>query len=121
MDSASSGATRLYGVRAAPHLSPNRQIQTRTRGPLLPSAAGEQGAMQKLSLIAKVFIASIVTTGAVVLVSSLVHWKSSQPVELFVLLTMTVIASRLKVKLPGINGTMSVNVPFLLIVAVRLS
>jgi hypothetical protein len=42
-------------------------------------------------------------------------------VELLVLLTMTVIASRLRVKLPGINGTMSVNVPFLLIVAVRLS
>jgi len=77
--------------------------------------------MQKLSLISKIFIGSIVMTGAVVLVNSLVHWKSSQPVELFVLLTMTVIASRLKVKLPGINGTMSVNVPFLLIVAVRLS
>ena len=77
--------------------------------------------MQKLSLISKLFIASIVTTGAVALVNSLVHWKSSQPVELFALLTMTVIASRLKVKLPGINGTMSVNVPFLLIVAVRLN
>jgi hypothetical protein len=77
--------------------------------------------MQKLSLISKIFIGSIVTTGAVVLVNSLVHWKSSQPVELFVLLTMTLIASRLKVKLPGINGTMSVNVPFLLIVAVRLN
>jgi len=77
--------------------------------------------MQKLSLISKIFIGSIVMTGAVVLVNSLVHWKSSQPVELFVLLTMTLIASRLKVKLPGINGTMSVNVPFLLIVAVRLN
>ena len=77
--------------------------------------------MQKLSLITKFFIAGIVTTGAGLLVNSLVYWKSSRPVELFVLLTMTVIASRLKVKLPGINGTMSVNVPFLLIVAVRLS
>ena len=77
--------------------------------------------MQKLSLITKFFIAGMVTTGAVLLVDSLVYWKSSRPVELFVLLTMTVIASRLKVKLPGINGTMSVNVPFLLIVAVRLS
>ena len=73
--------------------------------------------MQKFSLISKLFIASIVTTGAVALVNTLVHWKTSQPVELFALLAMTVIASRLKVKLPGINGTMSVNVPFLLIVA----
>jgi hypothetical protein len=77
--------------------------------------------MQKLSLISKLFIASIVATGAVVLVNSLVHWKSSKPVELLALLTMTLIASRLKVKLPGINGNMSVNVPFLLIVAVRLN
>jgi hypothetical protein len=77
--------------------------------------------MQKLSLISKLFIASIVTTGTVALVNSLVHWKASQPVELFALLAMTMIASRLKVKLPGINGTMSVNVPFLLIVAVRLN
>jgi hypothetical protein len=77
--------------------------------------------MQKLSLISKLFIGSIVATGAVMLANSLVHWESSQPVEMFVLLTMTVIASRLRVKLPGINGTMSVNVPFLLIVAIRLS
>jgi hypothetical protein len=77
--------------------------------------------MQKLSLISKIFIAAIVVTGATVLVNSLVHWKSSKPVELLALLMMTLIASRLKVKLPGINGTMSVNVPFLLIVAVRLS
>jgi MASE9 protein len=77
--------------------------------------------MQKFSLTTKFFITGIVTTGAVLLVNSLVYWKPSRPVELFVLLTMTVIASRLKVRLPGINGTMSVNVPFLLIVAVRLS
>jgi hypothetical protein len=77
--------------------------------------------MQKLSLISKIFIAAVVATGAAVLVNGLVHWKSSKPVELIALLIMTVIASRLKVKLPGINGSMSVNVPFLLIVAVRLS
>jgi hypothetical protein len=77
--------------------------------------------MQKLSLISRIFIAAVVVTGAAVLVNSLVHWKSSKPVELLALLMMTLIASRLKVKLPGINGTMSVNVPFLLIVAVRLS
>src|SRR5205085_8175956 len=36
-------------------------------------------------------------------------------------LIMTLIASRFRVRLPRINGTMSVNVPFLLIVAVTLS
>jgi hypothetical protein len=77
--------------------------------------------MQKVSLIAKIFIAVVVMIGAAVLVNGLLHWKSGQPIEVFALLIMTLIASRLKVKLPGINGTMSVNVPYLLIVAVRLS
>lgn len=76
--------------------------------------------MQKLSLIAKIFIAVVVMTGFAVLVNGLLHWKSGNPIEVFALLIMTLIASRLKVKLPGINGSLSVNVPYLLIVAVRL-
>jgi len=76
--------------------------------------------MQKVSLITKIFIAAVVVTGIAMLVNGMLHWKYSRPVELLGLMIMTVIASRLKVKLPGINGTMSVNVPYLLIVAIRL-
>jgi len=36
-------------------------------------------------------------------------------------LALSVVTSRMKVKLPGINGTMSVNLPFLLTAAVNLS
>jgi hypothetical protein len=60
-------------------------------------------------------------TSVAVLVNGLSHWETSRPVELGALLVMTFVASRLKVKLPGINGSMSVNVPYLLIVAVRLN
>lgn len=77
--------------------------------------------MQKLSPIAKIFIAAVIMAGAAVLGNGLLHWHSSQPAELLPLLAMTMIASRLRVKLPGLSGTMSVNLPFLLIVAVRLS
>ena len=77
--------------------------------------------MQKLSPISKIFIAAVVLTGAVALGNGLLHWQSSRPAELLALLVITLIASRFKVKLPGISGTMSVNVPFLLIAAVRLS
>ncbi len=77
--------------------------------------------MQKFSLITKSFIAAVVVTGAALLVNGLLHWNTSRPIELAALLVMTLIASRLKVRLPGINGTMSVNVPYLLIVAVRLN
>jgi len=77
--------------------------------------------MQKFSLITKIFIVAVGVAGVAVLMNGLLHWKSSEPIELFALLIMTLIASGLKVKLPGINGSMSVNVPYLLMVAVRLS
>jgi len=41
--------------------------------------------------------------------------------QFFSLLTMALVASRLKVKLPGLNGNMSVNVPFILIALTQLS
>jgi hypothetical protein len=77
--------------------------------------------MQKLSLIAKTYISAVVATGLAVLVNGLLHGQSRSPLELLALLAMTLMATRLKVKLPGANGTMSMNVPFLLFVAVRLS
>lgn len=79
------------------------------------------GSMRDLSLISKAFIAAIVLLGAAVLGNGLLHWSSSKPLELVALLVITLIASRFRVRLPRINGTMSVNLPFLLIVAVMLS
>ena len=77
--------------------------------------------MRKLSPISKIYIAAVITIGAAVLVNGIVHWKARLSLEFLALLAMTLVASRLRVKLPGINGTMSVNLPFLLIVAVQLS
>lgn len=76
--------------------------------------------MRKLSLISKIYIAAVIALGAAELVKGLIHWKASRPFEFLALLVMTLIASRLRVKLPGISGIMSVNLPFLLIVAVQL-
>jgi hypothetical protein len=77
--------------------------------------------MRKLSPISKIYIAAVVTIGAAVLVNGIVHWKARLSLEFLTLLAMTLVGSRLRVKLPGMNGTMSVNLPFLLIVAVQLS
>jgi hypothetical protein len=76
--------------------------------------------MRKLSLISKTYIAAVVMLGAAALVNSIVHWQQGRTGEFVALLAMTLAASRLRVKLPRINGIMSVNLPFLLIVAVRL-
>jgi len=49
------------------------------------------------------------------------HSKISNPMEAVALLIVTMVASRLKVKLPGVTGSMSVNLPFILLAAGRLS
>ncbi len=43
------------------------------------------------------------------------------PLNALAVLTLAAVTSRMKVKLPGINGNMSVNLPFLLIAATSLS
>src|SRR5205823_4031439 len=48
-------------------------------------------------------------------------WKAADWLEFVALLMVTIGASSLKVKLPGINGCMSVNLPFFLIAAIQLS
>ena len=41
--------------------------------------------------------------------------------QFLLLLVIAVLASRLKLKLPGLNGNMSVNLPFILIAQAQLS
>jgi hypothetical protein len=77
--------------------------------------------MQKLSFSSKLYITALVATGFAVLGNSLMHWQWGNPAEFMALLLMTLAASRLRIKLPGINGVMSVNLPFLLIVTIRLA
>jgi hypothetical protein len=77
--------------------------------------------MNQLPASAKIFIALTVTAGLAVLAYGFVHLQPAAPLRLLVFLAAAVAASRLKVKLPGINGAMSVNLPFFLVVAAQLS
>jgi MASE9 protein len=76
--------------------------------------------MSKLSLNSKLYIAAVSAIGAGVLVNGLLHWRSASAGAFLVLLLITLSVSRMRVKLPGMNGVMSVNLPFLLISAARL-
>jgi hypothetical protein len=49
------------------------------------------------------------------------HSHSLHPTHALVMLLLAAITARMKVKLPGINGNMSVNMPFLLMAVVSLS
>jgi hypothetical protein len=77
--------------------------------------------MSQLPLAAKVFIVLTVLTGTAVLAYGLVHLRPAAPLQLALFLVVAAAASRLKVGLPGVNGTMSVNLPFFLIAVVQLS
>jgi hypothetical protein len=77
--------------------------------------------MNSLSPVAKVFVALTILAGATVLLYELVHMRPGSLVEFVVFLALSVVASRLKVKLPGVHGTMSVNLPFFLMAAIKLS
>lgn len=77
--------------------------------------------MSKLSASSKLFIALVVLAGLGTMADGLLHWECRDLVRFFAFLLIASLASRLKVSLPGVNGNMSVNLPFLLIAIAELS
>ncbi|HLZ43958.1 MAG TPA: HD domain-containing phosphohydrolase [Candidatus Sulfotelmatobacter sp.] len=75
----------------------------------------------RLSLQTKAFVGITASIGVVVLTFSLAHWQSHDPMRFACYLLVAVLASGLKVQLPGIDGTMSVNFLFILLGVMELS
>jgi diguanylate cyclase (GGDEF)-like protein/putative nucleotidyltransferase with HDIG domain len=76
---------------------------------------------REMSAAPRAFIAVIVICGMTVLTYTVMHGKSQNPVKFFCYLVIALAASRLKVNLPSITGTMSVNFLFLLLGVLELS
>ena len=74
-----------------------------------------------LSIQTKAFVGITALVGAVVLGFSLSHWQSQDPTRFVCYLVVALLASGLKVQLPGIDGTMSVNFLFILLGVLELS
>ena len=74
-----------------------------------------------MSLAARGFISAVVVCGTSVLTYTVLHGTSRDPLKFFCYLVIALVASRLKVNLPGITGTMSVNFLFLLLGVLELS
>jgi diguanylate cyclase (GGDEF)-like protein/putative nucleotidyltransferase with HDIG domain len=74
-----------------------------------------------LSLPTKAFVGITASIGVVVLGYVLSHWHSQDLVRFFCYLAVAVLASGLKVQLPGIDGTMSVNFLFILLGVLELT
>jgi diguanylate cyclase (GGDEF)-like protein/putative nucleotidyltransferase with HDIG domain len=74
-----------------------------------------------MSTQTKLFVGIAVWFGVVVLCSALWHWQSADLTRFVCYLAVAVLASSLKVQLPGIDGTMSVNFLFILLGVMELS
>jgi hypothetical protein len=63
---------------------------------------------------AKFFIALAVIPGLTILALGIAHWESADPLRFTIYLLLALIASTLKVRLPGVTGTLSLNFLFIL-------
>ena len=89
-------------------------VSTRERVSMKPESS-------RLSLQTKAFVGTTALIGIVALGFSLAHWQSQDPTRFVCYLIVAVLASGLKVQLPGIDGTMSVNFLFILLGVLELS
>ncbi len=67
------------------------------------------------SIGARVFITGMATVGAICFALAFSHWQSNDPLKFICYLVAALLASSLKVTLPGIEGTLSVNFLFTLL------
>src|ERR1039458_10098054 len=70
---------------------------------------------------ATVFIALISAAGFCSVGQGLTQATNWHPWEALTLFAVAVAAARMKVKLPGLSGTMSVNLPFVLLAVAKLN
>src|SRR5438270_1565931 len=77
--------------------------------------------MQTDRLKAGAFITFVAFVGASVFVYGMLNWHSAELVKLAVYIVIAAVASGLKVSLPGVNGSMSVNFLFVLLGIVELN
>jgi diguanylate cyclase (GGDEF)-like protein/putative nucleotidyltransferase with HDIG domain len=74
-----------------------------------------------LSLGARVFVALVIAAGMACLLRGAIHQESKNIAEFICYLGVAILASRLRVTLPGITGTLSVNFLFILVAIAELS
>lgn len=73
------------------------------------------------SYSARMFVALIVISGLLVLGDAVLSAKSMPTAKFVAFLLVACVAARLRIKLPGVTGTMSVNLPFILVAAAEMN
>jgi hypothetical protein len=70
---------------------------------------------------AQLFVGAVAAVSLVPVISGGLRWQAHNLFPMLSLLAATVLTSKLKVKLPGLTSTMSVNLPFLLVAIATLN
>ncbi len=76
--------------------------------------------MIKFPKSAAAFIAFITLCGVMTFRYALLHFQGNDALRFVSLLAVALVAARLKLKLPGLNGNMSVNLPFIILGVIEL-
>src|SRR3984885_1375889 len=76
---------------------------------------------KSLPIGARFFIGLVIAAGMGSLLQAAIHQKSNNIAEFICYLGVAILASRLRVTLPGITGTLSVNFLFILVAVAELS
>jgi hypothetical protein len=85
------------------------------------STAANPASMKAASRGAPFFVACVGAGAAALVAHSVLRSDHWYPWEFFSLLLVAVLTSRLKIKLPGVNGNMSVSLPFIFVAMTQLS
>src|SRR5580698_2689077 len=80
----------------------------------------EPGSFRALPLRAALFITLVVSIGGWLLLQSFDNWNTAEPLQFLFYLVIAFFASLLKIALPTVNGSMSINFFFILIGLVDL-
>jgi diguanylate cyclase (GGDEF)-like protein/putative nucleotidyltransferase with HDIG domain len=78
-------------------------------------------AQDSMPMRARFFIVLVISVGASGIVYALFHWESHDLLKFICYLVIAVLGSTMKVKLPGMNSTMSVHFLFILLGVLELS
>jgi len=73
------------------------------------------------SFSARMFVALIVISGLLLFGDAVLSAKSMPTAKFVAFLLIACVAARLRIKLPGVTGTMSVNLPFILVAAAEMN
>src|ERR1035438_10403400 len=75
----------------------------------------------RMSIAARIYVYAVIVIGACVTLSELIRWESQDLLRFVCYMALAMMASRLKVALPAITGTLSVTFIFVLFGVVELS